>query len=100
MTAGISSATDVRALRPSLAVMTLICSRCNVIWTILRTVGLSSTTNTVGSAAIYIDLLRTSGDQYPPSLLSEEPFQFCTRPRGDDCIESRPRATCVLRCAR
>src|SRR3989442_7407566 len=49
MTAGISSATEVRALRPSEAVITLICSLCRVIWTILRTVGLSSTTNTVGS---------------------------------------------------
>src|SRR6478609_2591582 len=53
MRAGISSATDVSALSPSPTVMTLICSRCNVICTILRTVGLSSTTNTVGSVAIF-----------------------------------------------
>src|SRR5579885_1837612 len=46
---GSSSATAARALSPSLAVMTRICSRCRVNCTILRTVGLSSTTNTTGS---------------------------------------------------
>src|ERR1051326_130676 len=46
---GSSSATAARALSPSLAVMTRIFSRCRVNCTILRTVGLSSTTSTTGS---------------------------------------------------
>src|SRR5215469_2736104 len=58
ITAGTSSATEARALKPSPAVITLMCSRCKVIWTILRTVGLSSTTSTVGSF-IQVDLLHT-----------------------------------------
>src|SRR5215469_4687706 len=72
ITAGTSSATEARALRPSPAVITLICSRCKVIWTILRTVGLSSTTRTVGSF-IQVDLLyalqATGRWVFYPSLL-------------------------------
>src|SRR5437764_9515136 len=93
MTAGISSATEVNALKPSLAVITRICSRCNVIWTILRTVGLSSTTNTVGSL-IYINLLRVSEDQRGfallplPRSLSGIFFQFDIISICDECIGS------------
>src|SRR6185437_11393499 len=49
MRSGSSSATAARALRPSLAVMTRMFSRCRVNCTIFRTVGLSSTTSTTGS---------------------------------------------------
>src|SRR5579871_464871 len=68
MRSGSSSATAASALNPSLAVMTRIFSRCRVNCTILRTVGLSSTTSTTGSfinSTSFGPALEPFAGQYP-----------------------------------
>src|SRR5579875_830897 len=64
MRSGCASATAASALNPSLAVTTSMRSRCSVNWTILRTVGLSSTTNTTG-----LTVSLTSSQHLLPVLL-------------------------------
>src|SRR5579885_518556 len=76
---GSSSETAARALSPSLAVITRIFSRCSVNCTILRTVGLSSTTSTTGS---FIN--SSSFCPAPGPYADQSPFDACVDLTDED----------------